>query len=315
MDMQYLLSLQGIRNALGEGLARFVTTVSDVMTSPALYLVIAFIYWCVNKKKGLFYIFTLVWANFLNSMLKITFCVFRPWLLNSEIRPFDFSMKEATGYSFPSAHATAATAIFGSIAWTERKRKWVAVLCVFLILLIGFTRNYLGVHTPQDVIVGILSSILCVVVFNKLLTWVDRKDERVLWLMGISMILLLAGLLFTELRVYPTQLNGTDVVDPYSVTNDVYSSIGMGIGLMLGWVIEKRWIRFKVDGTKEQKAIRFGIGTVVMVLVYFGLKKPLYAGLGDHWGRLALYFLTVFFVIAVYPIFIRKMQDREQKKA
>ena len=203
MDMQYLLTLQGMRDSLGEGVAKVVTTISDVVTSPVFYLIIAFVFWCVNKKKGLFYVFSLVWANFLNGMLKITFCVFRPWLLNTEIRPFDFSMTEATGYSFPSGHATAATAIFGSIAWTERKRKWAVALCVFLLLVIGFTRNYLGVHTPQDVIVGILSSILCIVVLDRLFAWVDRKDGRDLWMTGISLVLLIVGLLYTELRVYP----------------------------------------------------------------------------------------------------------------
>lgn len=315
MDMQYLLTLQGMRDSLGEGVAKVVTTISDVVTSPVFYLIIAFVFWCVNKKKGLFYVFSLVWANFLNGMLKITFCVFRPWLLNTEIRPFDFSLTEATGYSFPSGHATAAAAIFGSIAWTERKRKWVFALCVFLCLLIGFTRNYLGVHTPQDVIVGIVSSILCVALFDRLLVWVDRKDGREFWMTGITLALLLAGLLYTELRVYPIELNGENVVDPISITNDVYSSIGMGIGLMLGWLIEKRWIRFEVEGTIARKALRFVIGAVGMVLVYFGLKKVFYAGLGDHWGRLVLYFLTVFYVLAIYPFFVKKAQDRLNKKA
>jgi len=64
-----------------------------------------------------------------------------------------------TSYSFPSRHAVAAVALYGFIAfflareYPEHARK-IAAAATVLILSIGFSRLYLGVHFPSDVIAG-----------------------------------------------------------------------------------------------------------------------------------------------------------------
>lgn len=75
-------------------------------------------------------------------------------------------------YSFPSGHAMASSALaFGIMAllWNTRWR-WLAILLgSLLIVVVGFTRIYLGVHYPSDVVAGWCVSFAWVVVVRQLL--------------------------------------------------------------------------------------------------------------------------------------------------
>lgn len=64
-----------------------------------------------------------------------------------------------TGFSFPSGHATGSMAFYGFIAFLISRSYpqhtfAVTIIAVFIILGIGFSRLYLGVHFPSDVIAG-----------------------------------------------------------------------------------------------------------------------------------------------------------------
>jgi undecaprenyl-diphosphatase len=106
----------------------------------------------------------------LTTALKAAFRRARPELFDSDY--------VASFYSFPSGHATIAVGFYGTLALLAAYRlrgaaRWsVAAAGVALVLLIGFSRLYLGVHYPTDVLAGYLAATLWVsAVGTALLLW------------------------------------------------------------------------------------------------------------------------------------------------
>jgi undecaprenyl-diphosphatase len=97
----------------------------------------------------------------LTTVLKGVFQRARPELFDSGY--------QASFYSFPSGHATVAVGFYGmlTVILAYRLRgsaRWaVAVTGLLVVLLIGFSRLYLGVHYPTDVLAGYLSALLWLV--------------------------------------------------------------------------------------------------------------------------------------------------------
>ena len=122
MSTEYLLWLQTIRN---DFLDNVLLGISDLVVSPVIYIIIAVVYWCFNKRAALFLAMNIGIGSMVNQTLKNIFCVYRPWIKNPEIVPVKAALENATGYSFPSGHTQIATSGFLSIAVWQKKRKWI----------------------------------------------------------------------------------------------------------------------------------------------------------------------------------------------
>ena len=103
-----------------------------------------------HRRESLILLACLLGGFILNSVLKVSF---------QRIRPLEFFLVIERGYSFPSAHAMVSLPFYGYLAYLYwriiRKRSYlISGLAIILILGIGFSRMYLGVHWFSDVLAG-----------------------------------------------------------------------------------------------------------------------------------------------------------------
>ena len=230
IDLQYLLFLQNLRLATGGIFDEFFNGMSKVAVDILPFLPFL-IFLCVDKKWGYRFLIVHRGADLLNGVVKLTVCAYRPWIRSDLIEPAGDSKVAATGYSFPSGHSVSASSLYGSIVENQwNKRRWLGILCVICILLTGFSRNFLGVHTPQDVIVGLTEGIVMILIVRKASQVIgdNEKTYDILTLVGILVVV--AVLIYIQVKPYPMDyVDGKLLVDPQKKGHD-HPRLGRTLG-------------------------------------------------------------------------------------
>lgn len=310
MDIAYLLWWQDFRNSINDALTPFMEEVS-LFAVTYLIIIVAFIYWCVNKRAGLYILSSFTGAKAVNASLKLTVCAYRPWIRDPRIIPAGDAITTATGYSFPSGHTITATPIYGGIALkTWKKMKWISIICLVLIAVTGISRNYLGVHTPQDVVVAMIEGFVFLFAMHKLFGYLEKHPEKENIFLVAGIILGIIAICYITFKSYPMDyVNGELLVDPKKMMKDGYGDIGSFIAFCVGRFIEKTWIRF--EPKLDTKTISAGMaGGLILFFLIRLLGSPLNQFLGLQWGSLANKFIIMLFIMAVWPAVMKLIQKR-----
>ncbi|MBQ5331104.1 MAG: phosphatase PAP2 family protein [Oscillospiraceae bacterium] len=309
MDIQYLLWLQDFRNAINNALTPFMEFVS-MFAVDYLILIPVFIYWCVDRKKGLYALVSYCFCMLITPLIKLTACVYRPWIRDARVIPAGDSIRTATGYSFPSGHTTTGSPLGLGTALAMKDKKQtrpISVVMIVFVCLNAFSRNYLGVHTPQDVCVGLLLSVLSLFVTVRLFAYLDEHPDKENIFLLCGFIVCWLGIIYITFKKYPMDLkeDGTLLVDPQKMMNDGYGDIGKVIGFIIARAVEKTWIRFK-PGRLCAKNIIIGIaGLALMVVLKKAVNPVIVAWLGSHWGKLLFSVIYTCYYLALFPLVIK----------
>jgi undecaprenyl-diphosphatase len=145
-----------------DGPMRIVTALGDYwVVLPLLAVAVTFFYSKGWRLSTILLLVSTAGSAMLTTVLKSVFGRARPELFDAGY--------DASFYSFPSGHATVAVGFYGMLtlvlAYRLRgKARWaVAVSGLLVVLLIGFSRLYLGVHFPTDIVAGYLAALLWLV--------------------------------------------------------------------------------------------------------------------------------------------------------
>ena len=127
-----------------------ITELGDFIILISISLLLLLV--CKQKKIGILVCLNLALSFVINEIFKIIFI--RP-------RPIDNILISVNGYSFPSGHSMVSMSFYGLLIYLCYKNinnkiiKWLLIIFqVIIILIIGYSRIYLGAHFPSDVIAG-----------------------------------------------------------------------------------------------------------------------------------------------------------------
>jgi hypothetical protein len=214
--------------------------------------------------------------------LKSLFAIERP-IGNETIE--SLRVHTAEGYSFPSGHTQGATSFWFGI-YLYFKNSAVAVFVITMIVLVAFSRLYLGVHWPVDVFAGIGFGIAWVLFVN----WFFDMAER---LQRLSLLWLLVVPFFIPYFLYPEN-------------KPLIVSFGSSIGLLFGILIEREYINFSVKGLWWQHLLKLAIGIGVLVLLRVLLKVVLV--FPAQYADLIRYAVIGFWLTAGAPYVFQKLR-------
>ncbi len=311
MDIQILLALQNLREVLGSSLNTFFEFITTIAVDYWVILPAMIFFWAIDKKKGEILLFSAGIGRYLTALLKTIFCVYRPWIRDPRIKPLPEVMPGATGYSFPSGHSASTSSLYAALILLYRKYKGLCIFFALMIFITMFSRMYVGVHTPQDVVVGSAIGFAAAFAGMKIVGWVDKNPDKDWVVLVVTIIFMVAILLYIGLKKYPMDyVDGELLVDPKKMTVDGFKDPGTCFGMVLGWFVERRFIRFSTEGTGTQKVLRCAAGSLAYIFILTAIANPLGKKIGVGIVHFIIQAMVPFLFMTVYPIIFTKFEKK-----
>ncbi|NMB78287.1 MAG: phosphatase PAP2 family protein [Methanomicrobiales archaeon] len=294
-------SLNTALQSTAPGLAGIMFFISFVAGPTFLMFIIPVILWCIDSRLGI-RLMALYSISFgINSVIELFFHAPRPYWVSRDVTAFT----SETSFSLPSCHAQVSATVFGYIAvWVKTRAAWIA--CIAVILLVGISRMYLGVHFLRDILGGWIVALVIILVAlrygDAAAAWFYRQGvpARVLAALVLSGAVVVASQLvilsFGAWQV-PAAWSGLALaqtgvaIDPISM-GDALLAAGILFGALAGAGICADHLRYNAGGSRKHRAARAVLGLIVIFLILAILdgatKMPGLAGSGMTYVRFTL---------------------------
>ena len=293
--MEFLRFLEGLRTPLLDTIFSIITLLGE---ETLLILVGIIFFWCINKHEGYYILSVGFVGTLVNQFLKLLCRIPRPWVRDPSFTVVESAVEGATGYSFPSGHTQAAGGVFGGVA-RILKRRAVTILCIVLFVLVAFSRMYLGVHTPLDVLVSTGVALLLVLGAYPLVHRAMKTHKGTLVFFAVMLGISLAYLLFVLLFPFPADI---DVGNYESGLKNAYKILGCTLGLLIAYLVDWKYIRFETKAAPAVQVLKVVLGLIPVLVVKELLRKPIELVCGEMIGSGVRYLLLAVVAGAVWPM-------------
>lgn len=302
--MGFLYFLENLRFPFMDSFMLLITQLGEETT----FLVVALIlFWCIDKRTGYYLLSVGFIGTLLNQFMKLLFRVPRPWVIDPSFTILEQAREAAGGYSFPSGHTQSAVGTFGVIAAVTKKR-WIRITAVVIAVLVPFSRMYIGVHTPLDVLVAAAIAVGLIFLLKPVVLNCEGKHFPVL--LAIMTAAAVGFQCFVSYYPFPSDI---DTHNLQSGIKNACTLIGSLAGLLVVYVIDEKWIHFTTKAAWWVQLIKIAGGLILVLLVKSLLKTPLNIVFGESVGRSVRYALIVVSAGGIWPLTFRHLSQLGRK--
>jgi membrane-associated phospholipid phosphatase len=254
------------------------------------------IYWSINRAAGARLLVIFLFSAWINSFAKVIANDQRPYQYDNRVK----ALQQVESGGFPSGHTQGSVVVWGYLAAAMRKQ-WLWIFAVIMMILVPLSRLYLGVHDLPDLIGGYIIGFILLMLF----IWLEPVAVR--WLEGKSLAVLLAISII---------IPGIMIAVSPEFDEGCITAASTLMGMLTGFVLERKYIVFSSDGTILRRILRYVLGLVVIIGLWIGLKiafKGLEPALMFRFTRYLLIGLWGSF--AAPWVFVKlKLADEEQNR-
>ena len=299
--------IRGLQSVANEGITFIVELITMIGEEYIAIFILATIYLLFNKRIAQKVIFEIAFAQTLNGLIKNFVKEPRPHQMADDV----IDMRHAEGYSFPSGHSQMTGVWLNGLAIEAdkaKKVKWPYIVANILLVMVMFSRMYLGQHFLIDVVVGGALGVGSAFLISYLYDKFESKGK-------LSLLYKVVCLIYAPFALY------------FIITCKEYGEFGYSffkmfgllVGVALAYGFEKKYVNFTYDIPLWKKVLRI-LGVVVVIL---GIKSGLgaiFTLIGDacvaqgEWGHAVYnllhtirYGLIAFGTMGFYPWVFKKL--------
>jgi membrane-associated phospholipid phosphatase len=228
-------------NPFGDILFR---TFTDLGSHTVYYVALAPLFWAVDRRRAAVLLLLVLASGYVNTFAKLAVHSTRP---NPALaRVMDPSLYQSGNGAFPSGHAQNAVVVWAYLA-TWVAQRWFSIVAVIMVLLISFSRLYLGVHFPIDIVGGLA---IGAVLTWKLPVWLETWAES-----GFRL----------DLTASLAVVGGSALVT--LATRDL--TLAMISGSLVGFLASVAWLPQATlqFGSRAEAVLGVAVGLVLLILL------------------------------------------------
>lgn len=306
--MSFLYFLEGIRNPVLDFFFSLITYCGDEVIFMAVGMIV---FWCFSKNEGYYLLCVGFLGTAINQFLKIVCRVPRPWVRDPSFNAIESAKGAAGGYSFPSGHTQSSIGLFGGIArWNKNKILRIAMIAMCVI--VPFSRMYLGVHTPADVLVSVAIALVLIFVGYPLFNKAVRSPKMMYCVFGFLALVMASYLCFVCFYDFPADI---DMKNLESAQKNGFTLMGCILGIFAVYTADIKWTKFETRAVWWAQIIKAAIGIGLVLAAKELLKIPLNAIMpANTWARLVRYFLMVIIGGVLWPMTFKYFAKLGKKK-